>query len=904
MHMKKDSNCRGAFISPDITIGELLRRYPMVRMILQNHVATDMEAARDMRLVDFLEQFRQRPCGAITHDVMAAWINNTAGAYYGAAPVDGSTDWMHSSGPAPEGFYPETPRPVELTADRIGIVRRGGLGMPWYWACNGAFSVRYVQRTGAIDTLSCWNWKSGPRGLEKIFRDGFLSFGTDRAPHAFGDATLWPFGFDNRWGDKLEHRSRLVLEGHSILLNLKVNGSARVTLDWTARRLGENFLWRTVGWNPEVRALALYLASVNNPGSGNYRPLPHGISRQEFLDFRNMSPAHDYSRDYLAAGSLYLLIGVNGLEPSADGDGRLTWSRPSELTWLLSAGTTYHEALEEFHRVRGNPAAAQDRCANHYRRVSRRAARVRAPDHPNIETIGAVAPLLLDSLKLDGNRQLRHSAGWSYADTHTSLMSMDAMLYAGDYEHVDRFLAFVGDPVRRGPRGQIAISCHYDETIDSVSHPYVFHDLAWIAMIGRLQWHSRIPGAGKHYADGIEHAKRILAEADPDAMLFKTRGYWPDFPLMTVGRKGVKNWPAQEAGVWYEALRNLEALAFRQNDSREAARWGAAARKLRSRFLPLFYDPDIGFLCDHVDPATRKRHPFYSSFHIYFLNGMFGQELLDAATARHMADTAYRGLYDASWKFFRTSLEVGPYHSELEYTECHWFAVLAKLFRLARHREGLLALRESLEFHYGKFVNFIEAFNLQPSMTVEQHSHNGWFNNCMATRYQVILEGFFGVNLGTEHIGICPVGLSGGPLRLEGLPVGASRWNFDYRGDGVWPVEVRLDGKSHAHSWVFPGRLLKGGEHQVEVVFGGQPPPHPVLVEATGLELTGATLRNGALKITLRGPGRAYARFLAPSKPRVTREGKRLPVEWDEPSRQATVALASKDREPFAVLVQ
>jgi hypothetical protein len=898
---------RRLFIVPGMTMRAYLKKYPLAALFLNSHLEHERERLLKGTILEFLKEVKKKPNGYFMRDMLAGWMNNVAGAYYHAPLRVGPTDWLHTAGPAPAGFLTDRPLPVQLAADGVGILRPNGLQVPRHWACNGAFSVRYTEAGGAIDTMSCWNWKSGPRGnSEQLFPSGFLSFGVRQARHAFQNAVLWPYGFRNRWGKGGRYSSELHLGGRSMMVDVKGAGTPWIEFDWKARRVTDSLVWRNKGWEPTLGAFVIHVAYVHNNAVNNIcqPPYPAEFLLREISSFHN-DGTNDETHDYLASGNLYLLIRTNSNAPRVERDGIWRWSQPTGICLQISTGTTFNEASAEMHRVAADPAGFKQRCLTHYQQVRKARATVTMPGHRNIETISVTAPLLLETLKLEGNQQLRHSAGVSFADTHTSLMSMDALLYGGDFTHVENFLAYVAEPVRRGPKGQINTACHYDGALDMLQLDWKFHDVVWLAMIGRLHWHRRGKWPAELYDAGCQLAERILADSDPATGLFTSRGYWPDYPQRTVGRKGSGNWPAQEAGTWYEALRTFEALATERGDAPSARRFGTAARKLRRAFQPLFFEPSVGFICDHVQPQTKKRHPHYSSFHCYFLDGMFGNELLDAAAIHRMADVAYTGLHDASWKFFRTSLQQGPYHSELEFNELHWFLVLAKLFRRARHRQGLLALRESMEFHYGKQINYLEAFNMQPAATAEEHNFNGWFNNCMATRYRVIIEGLFGVSLAAYNLAIHPVGLNTPAMALDNLPVGSSRWSFRYSGSGEWPASVRLDGHDYSTSWVFPERLLDGGHHVVEIAFTEQTPNHPVLLEATGLRLKRVVSKSQSLTAILVGPGRADVRFFCPRKPRALAvNGTALRFKWDETMRQAMVTVAVARAEELRVQVQ
>lgn len=897
---QRSTERRGTFLSPDWTLEHLVQTYPLTRLVLSYMDLLNPKRLK-CRIGDVLHEAQHDPylAGRIAYH-----LNNTVGSYYGAPLLQLPSEWLHEGkGEAPAGFWSKVPHRVKLTKDRTGTLVSGGLPVPYQWAVGGVFGVRYAGSTGELDEMSCWNLSCAPRASQVLFSGGFLKFGTTDEPHAFDRTVIHPFGFLNRQGDGLS--SAFTLEDKSLFLHLKTANRSWVALDWRSRKTADGVSWRQLGWDKDLSAHVIYVCQTRNfaVGSAEWPPYPEGVSQSELLAYYNgMTAPDEESIDRLVAGNMYLFLACGGEMPEMTPEGLLKWSCDHGFDFQITSGITYQEGAAEFKRARDSASGARSRCLGHCREILSRPAMFHAPGHPNLEAITATAPLLLDALKLDGNNKMRfHPA--SYLDTHVDLMSMRAFLYSGDYDFVDRFLSFISKPSLRGPDGQLAMNYHYDWTTDVCFHDWVFQELAYLALIGHLHWHSPDDRALKHYETGRTLLLQILKDTDHETGLFLSRGYWPDLPQRCVGRKG-RPWPAQEAGVWYEALRNWELLALSKGDSRLASQLQVAAEKVRKSLLPMFLEPEVGLLCDSVDPVTRKKHPHYSSFHLYFLYGMFGQEILNPATARRMADAAFKEFHSPSWKAFRTSSRVGPIHADLEHIEEHWTNLpLAKLFRLAGHARGLAAIRESYEFHYGKFLNFPEYFNMIPSMTMEQHGSAGWMNYTMATRYQVILEAFYGIHLTPHNLGIWPTGLDQ-PGNIENLPVGKSRWDFVFSGKGLWPTDIRLNNRKWEGAWCFPCSMNRRGHHTVQVTWGDDAPPHPVLLESVGLELLGIRVKKSALHVTLKGPGRGTIRFFSPQKPKVYRNNLRIKEDWDPANNHASVSLSISTGKRVEILLQ
>lgn len=229
---------------------------------------------------------------------------------------------------------------------------------------------------------------------------------------------------------------------------------------------------------------------------------------------------------------------------------------------------------------------------------------------------------------------------------------------------------------------------------------------------------------------------------------------------------------------------------------------------------------------------------------------------------------------------------------------------VAKLFSLARHEQGLKAVRENYEYHLGKFLNFPEFFNLKPDMSDADHCDGGGtMNYTLANRYQTILECLYGIRLGPDGLSVLPLDLGNRSMQIANLPIGQSRWSFTFQGTGAWPVELRLDGKPWSAAWCFPGHLLDRGHHTVDVMFGNTPPAHPVLLDCAGLVLTEAEVRNDVLTVRFRGPGRAYATFLCPVRPTVRQGGRAVRFAWDATSRHAVVELSDATSKELSITV-
>ncbi|WPJ96764.1 hypothetical protein SH580_03470 [Coraliomargarita algicola] len=889
-----NTGARDCCLRPEWTVGYLIESYPLTRHCFLRYTL-ELDTVWDLSIREYMEsQFLDRSYGAIFRGFFASSLNNILAAFYQVPP---SASWdllAHTHAAAPAGFWPPRPRQLYLTEDGLGLARRGGLPGAYYWACNGAWSVRYSQASGALDQLCCWNWESGHRSSQALFPAEVIRFGVGDAPHAFEEVSLLPYGFDNKWGRNCANRSLLSLEQRSVFLELSGKGAAWVNFDFSARNQADSMRWNILGWDDLVGALVIHVGYMINRVcySRFYPPFPEGMSQQDLLTIENASLANrELVPDRPIVGNLYLCVGGGDRAPVQLTENQWRFEASDCLRFQMTAGTTRQSAVANFERARSDHSCVQARCHAHYKSIQARCPVAEIPGLPNIEVIFATAPLLSETLKL-GKDRLRHSASPSgYVDTHTSLMSMRALLYCGDYELVEGFLRFLADPQRRTPRGGIGTNFFLDGGMDDSFPDWTFNDVSWLALIGHLSWHSGEETPADLYSAGREHIVRILAESDAETGLIRTRGYWPDHPMKDVGRSG-HPWTVNEAGIWYEALRNWEILSVRRGDVEFAEQLHATANRVRASFIPLFFDPEVELLCDSVNPETRQQHRQFSLFGLHFMYGMFGHELIDTTMAQRLAQAAFSGFYDASWKLFRTCLASGHFHSPFEFIYIHWLQGLTRLFRMGGHTEGLRALSDSFEYHYGKYASYPENFNMRPELSEAEHGAGGWFCETLSTRIQSIFEGILGLDLSPDSLNLMPAGKIDLPgAVLSHFRVGRCEYRIEWLESGAFPV-LHLNGAVYPASLVVPLERPNQGVQQLEVRSMNTLPSWPVLTALVGLRLVDVELVNDRkLLVQIQGPGRAYVRFWSPVEPDIHLEGQALRVEWDEASHIAQVEI-------------
>ena len=94
-----------------------------------------------------------------------------------------------------------------------------------------------------------------------------------------------------------------------------------------------------------------------------------------------------------------------------------------------------------------------------------------------------------------------------------------------------------------------------------------------------------------------------------------------------VGIKGLV-WPSCYSALWYDACRAMENFAYRLGDEEIqslAAAWG---KKIAANYMPVFFDPKVGYLHAVVDPASRRGPGVYQNVSTVGMDYPYGDYLL------------------------------------------------------------------------------------------------------------------------------------------------------------------------------------------------------------------------------------------------------------------------------------
>lgn len=207
---------------------------------------------------------------------------------------------------------------------------------------------------------------------------------------------------------------------------------------------------------------------------------------------------------------------------------------------------------------------------------------------------------------------------------------------------------------------------------------------------------------------------------------------------------------------------------------------------------------------------------------------------------------------------------------------------LTEAVRRRSHREGLAAVMEVIERQYQWFHCAREMIDMWRDQTQERISEaNNWFGWSSTGWYEALLCGAGGIWEEPGGLAYIPADQHE-DVDLTNLPYRDGTWDIHITGAGPWVSRFAVDGQDLEGVCKTPARFLSAGTHRLEIERCQTPPAQPLVLDSVGLQLGESEWREGALHLSLAGPGRALVRFYCPHQPYLSDAGKVVSCVWDQ----------------------
>ena len=460
------------------------------------------------------------------------------------------------------------------------------------------------------------------------------------------------------------------------------------------------------------------------------------------------------------------------------------------------------------------------------------------------------------------------------------------LLSAGDYQGVKEAILFLNRTARED--GGIAhaftsdFEHYYSYTIGGA------HNLSFIELVHRY-YASTLDKETllKVYPQLKKIISGILTLTD-DTGMYITRGMGTDNPE-EFGRTAF-GYVSLEMGWWYNATRYMEKLSRIVGDENMAKKVKERGDKVKRNFLPLFYNIELGYICEAVHPVFEpERWPVdgYKNdtpliTNIGCMLGLYGEDLI-SPKIKEIAGFSENNLLTSGGIRYKPVWEKRGFYGWTRIGEI-WFpchdVYLARLLRKMGRGKSLKKLLELYDLNFGWANCVFEGKTFQRPNTIpgvwQAFAGSGW--------YQSIVQGIIGLEADLGGLTYVPadIGIS---VKLEKFSFRDTRWDISTEGMGELVKEFIVDGKSLRGTFKIPQGFLSPGKHEIKII-RGLFLPYPVLLEAVDASIKGVNLHdNKRLTVALSGWGYTPIKFFSPTKPVLKFNGKEMDFVWDEERR-------------------
>jgi len=521
-----------------------------------------------------------------------------------------------------------------------------------------------------------------------------------------------------------------------------------------------------------------------------------------------------------------------------------------------------------------------------YRKVSDRIPVLTSP-YKELNDFIALAPMYHESCKVTdvpGAIRAKNTMYWVWG--WDGITSNYASFYWGDREFIREMLCFYEQTA--DPEHGIAHSYRHDMALNSVSalpaqSMYISLLHQYYAATGDLrEVEIRYPFAKRIFESILKREVQGTGLCE-DASLF------PDYPvfMLETGR----DISSMNNTIWYSAVRSMEALAELAHDGEKTAREAKAAfERIESKYLPLFFDEERGFVVSSVDSVTLERRDSFNSNAVKWENHYCAELMrpVDAACLeffeRHVVCKA--GLREIPVWSRAFDMDANQLH-------CWWPVTGEYYMRLinGQNRADLIKMWVGWVSYWTKMLTCPEGISCyidtdEPDVDRWNSLKGAWHAYSARGWYQAAIHGVIGV--GMEAGGLTFYPYSGEEMTLDGLHFQNQIFKIEMKGSGPYVKEIEVNSvKLHATNKL-PVDTATGVDRVDVTVHRTADRPHPILIkEGYGVELSSYTFQQGRICAVVQGAGTCRLILDAAHPPDVRLEGRPVEVAYDPASGQA-----------------
>ncbi len=746
------------------------------------------------------------------------------------------------------------------------------MGLPYreYFFCDGRVSVRAHQSSGGIDSIEYHGEQ--PLGYEVFFDSPPLHFKVDGERVGFEDIVIYPFGFENTFqADRKKYKFNMFIVGKVIVFEFQPVSAVTLVLPEKAgkkkiNREGGKRIRKGPVFNKEISVLLFKVEDydrVKRPPEE--RSLLHGGGI-------SLPPLEMKGETHLAIFSsekVRVKREKKSYHLTARGSKN---SKKKQVLFAIAFGDSERELRDNIDLVRNSSYKLKRAQKKRYKDLSDTLPQFKIGEYIHLPRFFAVQPLYIESMRIPECGAIRavNTKQWVWGWNMTQ--SMLGLLNCGWYEHVRQGLLFLFSTALENGK----IGYQFSHTFEHYMVPKHGNaeDIYFLLLLARYYDYTKdldfikkvYPLAKKLFH---EVAKRCNANG-----FYPVKGITIDWPEEFGRTKPA--YVSYEMGIWYNACRGMEKLAFLLDDSEILEQIEGLSLHIKENFIPTFFNSKSGYLYESVEPDGKK-HGFAYISSIGCMEGLYGEELLYPKLKEIAQFCEENFLAEYAIRTVPENEKRGDSHWTKP--KSNWWFVcnlqLAKLFRRSNRGKAL----EKMLALYDQY--FAWTYSIPEGYPFKNRSATGafWFDMAGRSVYSLLIEAIAGLEVDIGGWTYIPCDMSI-PIKIEGLSLRNSKWDVEIYGEGGWVEEINIDGKPLIGTFKIPVRYVEGGRHKLKINRARKKLSRPTLLEAIGAELLGVKSGIKKLEMNLSGTGRVPVKFYSHLKPKVILSGTDVRIEW------------------------
>ena len=784
---------------------------------------------------------------------------------------------------------------IPYTVDKGIIYCEKGIPEVPRWFADSRLAFRFDESgISQVDYYSPVRGQNLPTLFLRQLWDGFRYYiekNNKTFKPEYQNSRIWPFGIEADWSFQgIKIKQRVMAVDESIVIQIVVPENVPVDL-----RLKMEFyeaFGLTKGSDDDLRFSSggstrqwnkWEFSTASNMLAGGFST--HPASRQGIADQKSFQTFVGIGADFPIDHNIHPINTKHILKSPMLEPGK-TYS------FFISFAQEQSVLLEKNKRLKHDLQKLVSKQFERYQLVAMNSPVLKSA-YRDLNNFISLAPMYHEALKIvgyPGALRAKTSNYWVWG--WDGITSNDATAYWGDVEHIKNVLQFY-EATADADKG-IGHAFAYDMTPTSTSAlpaqgMYISLLQLYYANTGDMQWiKERYPFAKKIF-------NRIAKTEVAGTGFCEGSSLFPDFPdaMSETGNdiSGINN------TIFYCSARSMEWLAALTGDQEQEKKAFTIIQRFERHFLPLFFNPQKGFIVSSVDSKTLKQRDSYTINSIRWENNYCADitDSINRSNLQFFKDNSVTPMGLREIPLWNKSFDM-----DANQLHCWWPATGEYFMHSINVNDQKPLIEQWIKWvsYWTEHLTCPEGISYyieteQPEFDQWTSQKGTWQGYSMRSWYQAALHGVVGV--GTDAGGITFYPYSGKELELDGLNFRNEKFDIEMKGTGHYIESIEAGGFIIKGTNKLPIDLYKEKERLKIMVHRSSSNAYPIyIVSGTAIELQDYHYEKGIIKAKISGAGFCRLKLYASRLPLVKIAGAKLPVHYNQQLNVAIVELNLK----------